>query len=211
MPTSKTSSASLMNTGPRVSFSTLARLMGPSTPVRLTSLLRAHKYPTDGPRRSYQNAQKQVVSYAVNGNSFAPNASNLRDYERDVVLLLAQNGLPLPAGAKATRPSPKAPYWQFSGVRISFFPDVNLVRNLSAGALKVYFGKEPLPRGAGSSMAGLLAHYCRNVVGDGSTNVELCLVYEARTGKLYSPSRSSRLLASVEAACQVIVALWPSI
>jgi len=195
-------------TTPTVTFSTLAKLMGPSTPVGQASLLRGHKYPTDGPRRSYQNAQQQLVDHLTLQQPFNPHAG-LRPHEREVVLALSQLGVPVPNGAACTKPSKRIPHWGFAGVDISAFPDVDLTSPSGLGAMKVHFGKDALPRGVGPAMAALLHHYKSHVLQQANVLPRHCLIYEARTGALHTCGSPTRLLINVQAACQLIVALWP--
>jgi len=194
---------------PTVSFSTLAKLMGPCTPVKQASLIRAHKYPTDGPKRSYQNARSQVIDHLVNQAPLNPGA--LREHERDAVQAFIASGYALPPGVAASRPTTRSPHWNFSGVDISVFPDVDLSSAAGLGALKVHFNKEALPRGVGPSMAALLHAYKTSVLGQ-TVSPRHCIIYEARTGALHAcGGATSRLLSNVTAACQLITSLWPSL
>lgn len=193
---------------PTVTFSTLAKLMGPSTPVAQASLLRGHKYPTDGPKRSYQNARNQLIDHLVAQQPFSPYPS-LRSHEREAIAAMQQLGIPVPTGVTSTRPPGGASSWAFSGVEVSVFADVDLASTAGLGALKVHFGKDALARGVGSTMAALLHHYKTQVLGQQNVLPRHCLVYEARTGALHTCGSPARLIANVQAACQLIVALWP--
>lgn len=194
---------------PTVSFSTLAKLMGPCTPVKQASLLRGHKYPTDGPKRSYQNARSQLIAHLVDSRPLYPDA--LREHEREALQSLVQLGISLPVGMRASRPMTRPLHWGFHGVDISVFPDVDLESATSSGALKVHFNKEALPRGVGSTMSALLHYYKTNILGLSNVSPRHCLVYEARTGALHTCGNTSRLLSGAQAACQLVVALWPSL
>jgi hypothetical protein len=195
---------------PTVSFSTLARLLGPSTPVKQSSLLRGHKYPSDGPKRSYQNAQKQLVDYLVNGSPINTAAMNLRGHERDALAQLNPAGV-LPNGVTASRPNAHAPAWQLHNVTISMYPDVELAGPSGVGALKAYFGKDPLARGVGASMAALLHFYKSHQLALPNVSPTYCMVLEVRTGALYTSSNPSTLMKNVATACQLISALWPTL
>jgi hypothetical protein len=197
-------------TVPTVTFGTLAKLMGPSTPVAQASLLRGHKYPTDGPKRSYQNARNQLIDHLVSQEPFMPHAS-LRPHEREVIAAMHVLGVPVPTGVTCARPTTLAPSWNFGGVNVSVFPEVELSSAAGLGALKVHFGKDALARGVGSSMAALLHHYKTQVLGQTDVLPRHCLVYEARTGALHTCGSPARLITNVQAACQLIVALWPSL
>jgi hypothetical protein len=199
-----------MHATPTVSFGTLAKIMGPTTPAGQAALLRGHKYPTDGPKRSYQNARNQLIEHLVAQRPFDPTAS-LRPHEREAVLALLQNGVPIPTQVRCSRPSTSAPHWTFCGVNISVFPDVELTGPNGHGALKVYFGKDPLARGVGASMAALLHHYKSQVLGQQNVTARHCLVYEARTGSVRACGNSTRLLSNAQAACQLITVLWPTL
>ena len=193
---------------PTVSFSTLAKLMGPSTPVAQASLVRGHKYPTDGPKRSYQNARNQLIDHLVAQQPFVVHAS-LRNHERDAIVAMQQLGVPVPSGVTCSRPASGPSAWVFSGVNVSVFPDVEMSSVSGLGGLKVHFNKDTLARGVGSSMAALLHHYKTQVLGQQNVLPRHCLVYEARTGALHTCGSPARLIANVQAACQLVVALWP--
>lgn len=197
-------------TTPTVSFSTLAKIMGPGTPVTQATLVRGHKYPTDGPKRGYQNARNQFIEHAVSGVAFHPHAG-LRKHEQEAVLAMDQLGVPIPHGVTCARPATRGPHWNFSGVNISVFPDVDMTGANGLGAFKVHFGKDALARGVGSAMAALIHHYKTNVLGQQNVLPRHCLVYEARTGALHSCGSPTRLLSNVQAACHLIAALWPTL
>lgn len=183
--------------------------MGPCTPTKFATLLKGHKYPTDGPKRSYQNARAQVIEHLVSQTPLAPNA--LRDHEREALTAFAATGYQLPAGVTATRPNTRQPHWSFHGVDISVFPDVELQSVGGTGALKVHFNKDPLPRGVGAAMAALIHHHQVTILGHNQTLPRHCIVYEARSGALYSCGSTTRLLTSVQAACNLTLAMWPTL
>lgn len=197
-------------TSPVVSFSTLAKLMGPVTPVKWGALLRDHKYPSDGPKRSYQNAQLQMIAHAVSQTPFNPH-SKLRSWEMEVIQAMMSLGVPVPVGATSSRPSTRAPHWSFHGVDVSVFPDLELDGPSGRGAFKAYFGKEKLARGVGSTMAALLHHYLTSVLGQQNVNPQHCIVYEVRQGARFQCGTGGKLLSNAQSACQLIAALWPTL
>ncbi len=105
----------------------------------------------------------------------------------------------------------RASSWTFAGVEISVFPDVDITSASGLGALQAHLGKDALARGVGSTMAALLHHYKSSVLGQQNVLPRHCLVYEARTGALHTCGSTTRLLANAQAACQLIVALWPTL
>ncbi len=196
---------------PVVSLSTLARLMGPVTPAKQFALLRGHKFPTEGPKRSYQNATKQAVDFLIDGRPFDANATNLRDYEREAVIALASNPPGLPPDVIARRPAPNAPKWSIGGVEISTYPDAETSGPLGEGAIKFVMAKEPLPHGVGAKLAALLWHH-RSVVLGRTTNPRACVVHEPRVRGVYTPSaHPEKQVQSVEQVCRIIGALWPHV
>lgn len=195
---------------PTVSFSTLARLMGPATPRVQASLLRNHKFPTDGPKRSYQKAREQLIAHLTRGTPFEPRAQ-LREHEREVVRMLQRTGVRLPRGVACARPSSAPRHWNFEGVNISVFPDVDVFASDVQGALKAYFGKEKLERGVGAAMSGLLLHYKANILEQAGVSGRHCLVYEVRTDTIHRATNGRQLLSTVRAACKLITALWPTL
>jgi len=198
---------------PTVTFSTLAKLMGSTTSSNLLTLLRGHKYPEDGPKRSYQNAQRQVIDHFVYGTPINPTGSALRAHETEALTAFTNNGLCLPASCTARRPSTGSPKWQFHGVEISVFPDVLVQSSGSVilGGIKVNFNKDSLARGVGPSMAALLHHYLANVLSMPLIASRSCFIYEARSGAVHSCGSPTRLLASAQATCNIIAAVWPTL
>jgi hypothetical protein len=198
---------------PTVTFSTLAKLMGSNTSTSIVNLLRGHKYPTDGPRRSYQNARRQVVEHLVSGSQIS--TSGLRSHEIEAVTGFVANDLSLPTNSRATRPSTQNPRWQFGGVEISVLPDVLLNNPTHSGAvcggIKIHFNKEPLARGVGPSMAALLHYYLAHVLEVSTVTPGMCYVYEARSGAVHSCGSPTRLLSSAQNTCTLIAALWPTL
>jgi hypothetical protein len=195
---------------PTVSFSTLAKLMAPSTPVKQASLLRDHKYPAPGPKFSYLNARAQLIAHTVHGTPFNP-SRRLRPHELDAIRVMMQTPVPIPSGMTCTVPPAKAPRWPFHSVDISVFPDVELSGPAGLGGLKVHFPKEELARGVGATMAALLFHYKTQVLGQKNVSPRHCLIYEARTGSLHTCTNPAKLLPNAKVACQLIAALWPTL
>jgi hypothetical protein len=198
------------NTTPTISFGTLAKLMGPTTPAGQVSLLRGHKYPTDGPKRGYQNARAQLIDHLVEKKAYNPH-SKLRPYEREAIDLLRAEEIPVPADLAYTRPSTANPHWAFEGVNVSVFPDVDIANREGRGAMKAHFAKDSLARGVGASMAALLWFYKTEILREQAVASRNCLVYEVRNGHLHVCGSPNRLLANASAACRVIVALWPTL
>jgi hypothetical protein len=200
-----------MSEVPRITLSTLARAMGPISPAALARLLRGHKLRSEGPRRSYQLACRQAVELFTDGtplNSDAP----LRTHERDAVRAMQRMRLRIPAWLRAVRPTTRLPPLEIGGVSISIRPDVELEGLRESGAAKFAFTKAPLPRGVGSTMAALLWHHRRNVLGIASTRPGRCMVYEPRLPWLHLPGRTPEVqMRSAELACDVIRALWPKL
>ena len=90
-------------------------------------------------------------------------------------------------------------------------PDVDISSALGAGALKGYFAQDALAPDVGPSMAALVHYYRAHVLGHANVLPRLCLLYEARTGRLHSAGRRTSLLTKVEVACQLTAALWPTL
>jgi hypothetical protein len=195
---------------PTVSFSTLAKLMSPSTPVKQASLLRDHKYPAPGPKFSYRNAREQLIAHAVHGTPFSP-LLKLRPHELDAIRVMMKTAVPVPGGMTCFVPPANAPRWTFHGVDISVFPDVDLSGPTGLGALKAYFPKERLARGVGPTMAALLFHYKTQVLGQKNVSPRHCVIYEVRTGSLHACTNPTKLLPNAKVACQLIAALWPTL
>lgn len=201
-----------MSSTPKISFSTLAKLMGPTTPVALRNKLRDHKYPSDGPKRSYQNALRQAVGHIVDGATLDPEAANLRSWEQEAVGALAAMAISPPAGTRPSRPNPNAPDWQIGGVFISMYPDVELTGVNGVGAMKFHFTKERLARGVGTTMAALLWHYRSQVLRVANVNPAYCAVYEPRVGATYVPGRNpAAQVQNATLTCQMIATLWSTV
>lgn len=209
-----------MNTGaqqrvvntPTVSFSTLAKVMGPLSLLALATRLRGHKYPSDGPRRSYQNALYQAVECLVNGAPLDPSAANLRLHEREGVAALAAMGLGVPRGYNASRASSRVGTWNLNGVHVSMVPDVELTSPNGRGAAKFSFTKDRLSRGVGSTMAALLWYHRSQVLGLANITPSACIVYEPRACASYRPGANPQgQVQQAQLACQVITTLWASL
>ncbi len=200
-----------MNAHPTISFSTLAKAMGPIRPTALAKLLHGHKYPTSGPRRAYQTARKQAVNLLVDNAPLDPEAP-LRPYERDAVRALSRLPIQLPDWLRAARPSTRPEIWTLNGVRISMHPDVDLRGRVESGAVKFSFTKAPLAPQVGSAMASLLWYWRSRVLGVKTTQPAHCIVYEPRLPWKHLPAKNTAsTLASAELACKMIAAIWPLI
>lgn len=198
-------------THPTVTFSTLAKAMGPIRPTALARLLHGHKYPTQGPRRAYQVARKQAVDLLVDKSPLDPEAP-LRAYERDAVRALSRVRLYVPEWLRATRPSTRPEIWPLHGVRISMHPDVDLSGNVESGAVKFSFTKAPLAPHVGSAMASLLWYWRSRIVGVKTTLPAHCIVYEPRLPWKHLPQKNvASTIKSAELACKMIAAIWPLI
>lgn len=196
---------------PTVSLSTLARSIGPLSPAALTRLLAGHKHHSPGPRRSYQQAREQVICLLTDGTAVTPDAP-LRTHEREAVAAVARTRLPLPSRSRALRANARLPHWIIGGVRISMQPDVELDGSNGTGAAKIILTKERLAHGVGATMAALLWHYRRNVLGIESTRRDHCIVYEPRLPWLHLPApRAESKVRQAELACEVIKAVWPRV
>lgn len=193
---------------PTVSFSTLARVMGPSTPAELVNLLRGHKQRALGPRLSYRRALKQGIDFLVDGRPFDADEP-LRAHEREAVGALIGCPPRLPLSTIAVRPTERR-MWDVGGVRVTVNPDILIHSRVDHGAAKFVFTKKPLPRGVGTLMASLLWYYLDRVARVDSARPGYCLVYEPRWARTYlSRERRDRLAARLPAATAVIRALWP--
>ncbi|AKU94692.1 hypothetical protein AKJ09_01356 [Labilithrix luteola] len=198
-------------TAPSVSFSTLAKVMGPLAPEALARLLRAHKYPTGGAMRSYENARKQAIDFLVDGTPLDPNGA-LRPHEREVVEAMARVNPKVPEWVRAVRPNPRADVWQIHGVAVSMNADVELEGYIACGAAKFCFTKEPLARGVGSTMAALLWYYNACVLRLPLVRPGHCVIYEPRLPWVHLPShKPERQLEKLELACSIVSAIWPTI
>lgn len=195
---------------PRITFSTLAKAMGPTTLARLARLVEGHKVAAEGPRRSYQTARKQAIQWLVDGIGLDPHAG-LRSHEREAVAALSKISVDLPPEIYAERP-PNGQLWVLGGVCISMLPDVLLDGPRGRGAIKFSFTKERLGRGVGSMMAALMWHWLANVQHIEKARPDLCRVYEPRLPWLYQPGRNpEKQVAHAEKACRLISAIWSEV
>ncbi len=198
-------------TTPTVSFSTLAKIMGQISPVALASKLRDHKFPSEGMKRSYQNALKHAVDHLTTGIQLDPQSPGLRSHEQEAIAALATMGLSLPSGAQALRPR-RGPQWALAGVNISMYPDAHLTGPNGDGAIKFSFGKERLGRGVGTAMAALVWHYRTQILGHRNVQPSLCIVCEPRVGATYRPGTNpAAQVRNATVACQVIAAVWATL
>lgn len=199
-------------TVPTISFSTLAKAMGPMPLTTLATRLRGHKYPSDGPKRSYQNALRQAVAMFVDGTPLDPMASDLRSHEREAVSALASMAVNVPKGFTASRPNTRIGTWSLGGVEVSMTPDAELASPNGVGAAKFSFTKEALPRGVGTTMAAILWFYRSQVLKLNNAIPSACLVYEPRAGAVYRPGANPTNQANQAiATCTMIATLWPTL
>jgi hypothetical protein len=196
---------------PTVTFSTLAKAMGPTSLRALVRLLEGHKYDRAGPRRSYQNARRQAIELFADDVALRP-GDELRRHEREAITAMARVPLPTPSRVRPIRPSVASSRWELAGVSISMLPDIEFHGLSESGAAKFVFNKTPLARGVGSMMAALLFHHRKNILGIASTRREQCVVYEPRLPWMHLPgSRPDAQIRLAERSCEVIAALWPSL
>jgi hypothetical protein len=186
--------------------------MGALPLATLATKLRGHKYPTDGPKRSYQNAQRQAVAMFVDGTALDSTAASLRPHERDAVAALASMAINVPRGYQASRPSTYAPTWNLGGVEISMFPDAELTAANGTGAVKFSFTKDSLARGVGSTMAALLWFHRSQILQLPNVTATACVVYEPRAGAVYRPGTNPQGQVNLaQATCSMIATLWPTL
>jgi hypothetical protein len=196
---------------PTVSFGTLAKLTGPNTPAKQMQLLRGHKYKQPGPRLSYLGATRHVSDHLIHGTPLNPQAPTLRSHERSVVHGMI-HGPQLPPGLTYQRPSTKGVAWAYQGVTISMFPDLEVSNGTGAGAVKFSMTQDVLAHGVGSAMAELLFHHRSQILQLPNVQGGYCLIVEPRTGALYAAGTNAQVsLNRITHACQLIVALWPSL
>ncbi|MEM7157079.1 MAG: hypothetical protein AAF799_29775 [Myxococcota bacterium] len=202
-----------IHTTPRLTFSSLAKLMAPHTPMAQQTILTGHKYPRSGPMLGYVNALHHLVGLLKNGK---PGGRALRPHEQAVVNAFKAQPFKLPKGVKVLkqRPNAKQKYWHYHGVDISVFPDVLLDGPKGKGALKLYPNQEPLARGVGKTMATLLHHYMTSVNPAGQAHPSYCLVYEIRKGKFHragTGNATANALKRAQVACGMAAAVWPTL
>jgi len=194
---------------PRITLATLARAMGPMTPMALEGLLRANKERAPGPARSYQRARSQAVDFLVDKKPFDPDAP-LRKHERDAVRALVRCPPRMPEWVRAKRCGRESVLWTLGEIDVSMQPDVVLEGFIESGALKISLTKEPLPRGVGRAMAALMWNFYANVLGEKTTKRLRCLVYEPRLPWMHAPpAKVGRVLKDAALAARHIAALWP--
>lgn len=203
-------------TTPRMTFSAMVDILSQPS-YRLPAILKDHKYPARGPIFGYRQATEQLVSWFVDGTALDPSAPGLRDYEVAALNAAQQAGTPAglwpPGAVRATHP-PKSSLWSLNGVEISFSPDVLLEgtvkRTNATGAVKLYLRKDPTT--VGPMMAALLFFHRSQIACDPDVDPALCAVTDVQAGMVYSATGSfQRVVAQVQAACQVIASVWPSI
>ena len=199
---------------PRLTFSALCQFLD-ATPTRQLSILRAQKYPSDGPMKSYVAALSQVKQYLTQGTPLNPDAQNLGDYEREVLRCLVASEWRLPAGAVATYPNTGQATMTLGGVEISTLPDLYLEQTVRGvrytGAIKFYVSKSrELRADVGKWMASLLYRYMSDRLGDAAADPDLCCVYDVRQDEHHWATKSQkRLFQHIENACILINAVWP--
>jgi hypothetical protein len=199
-------------TQPRLTFSTLAKLIGTITVAKQFSLLKGHKYPKPGPKRGYQNAVKQIVDHLVQQSPLTLAVRTLRANEQEILQMLSQNQNLLPRNLQCTRPNPHATPWQIHGVIVSMYPDIELANGHTTGALKLYLAKDPLAHGVGKTMATLLYHYRTQFLNLGNVDPKLCQIVEPRQNVThYASTKTQQQLVRLQQVCQMVSLLWPGL
>ena len=199
---------------PRLTFSALCEFLD-ATPTRQLSILRTHKYPSDGPMRSYAAALAQVKGYLVQGTPLNPEATNLAEYEREILQHLVSVEWRLPAGATAVYPNTQQATMSLGGVEISVVPDMYLEMvshgTRRTGAIKFFVAKSrELRAEPGKWMASLLYRYMLDQLHDPSVDPDLCCIYDIRQDEHHWATKShKRLFQHIENACLLINAVWP--
>lgn len=194
---------------PRITFTGLVQIMSGSATAQM-NVMRAHRFPKDGPMLSYAATRSQLASWLVDGKPLDP--GQLRDYEREIAVLLAEQDI-LPGPTDTYRRPPTQQSLVINNVEVSMKPDLTVEANDKRGALKCHFSSSvKLTEDVGRHMAALLYYYGREVLGDESYHPSLCRIYDVREGTVHTATGTyRRLMKNVQDQCAIIAAVWPAL
>lgn len=222
------------NRAPRISVNKLGEYMV-ATATRRRSIVREQKRPSKAITARYGQAEAPLLQFLPRGDSGALMAAAQRlrtapastDWQRsdntstaDALDAIARMSAELLADGLQFKPAPARPAkLTIGGLQVSVQPDALIVRTVrgvpSFGALKFHFIRDDeraLTPGAQEYVAALLHQWCATNALRGFTPAPALSrsvdVFRARI--VPGKTRQQRALANVAAACEEIVARWPT-
>ncbi|MBI5068688.1 MAG: hypothetical protein HZB56_10650 [Deltaproteobacteria bacterium] len=216
---------------PRISVTKLGEYLTASA-GRRRKIVEDQKHPPTFQIARYTEAERAIVSFLVDRDLAALEASSLRlsrlparsefDAERRQLCVEAIEAfqdvlevLPLDE-ARATEAPTSAPYLVVAGVDVSVRPELTVARSGRGGArvgcIKLYFSKNhPLDEKAGAYVSTLLALFAQEHV-SGTADDELLLTVDVFGGKVFcAPKARVKRLEDIRAACEEISVRWDSV
>jgi hypothetical protein len=225
----------MVEKAPSISVNKLAEFMTAS-PARQRQILKDRKYPTEYKGMYYKEAAESIAQViasnledvAALGNQklvleqivtdkigtqrrIQSNIDALEGFET-MLDKIELYGCAAELGAHAPQKL------KFYGVEVSVRPEVILKRDGKSsqliGAMKLHFPRQfPLNDVAAGFVSAVLQEWCRNCMADhGLPQGDFCAVVDVGSRSFFPGVKATAMrLKQVEAACQNIAALWPSI
>tara|TARA_R110002096_G_scaffold135954_1_gene288223 strand:- start:7730 stop:8449 length:720 start_codon:yes stop_codon:yes gene_type:complete len=220
---------------PRMSINSLAKYWDTSSPLKRLTILRGQKFPKDYIVSWYKDSMDPISDFLTDPNhdtSIITGAISvirakpaLNDHQESVkdvnvqALRLFLSGIQnFPLGDyDFQRKDNQAPHSTINGLSISVRPEFELIYRGTGnrlGALKLYFSKsDPLSVDAGAMVAMVVKqHTERHNATQERVNHRHCFVIDVFANNIHvGPQATAQRRNSLTAACDEIVARWPSI
>jgi hypothetical protein len=220
---------------PTISVNKLAEFMTAS-PARQRQILKDRKYPTEF-KGMYYRESSDSISRVLAGNleDLMPLSNQkkiLEQVETDKVGTQRRIAVNIDAierfesmvdqitffGAEPSLGEHAAAKLTFFGVAVSVRPELILRRDGKTGpligAVKLHFSRQyPFSDGDAGIVSAILQEWCKNCMpDDGLPQGDMCAVIDVCSKKFHGGVKATAMrLQQVEAACQNIAALWPTI
>lgn len=195
---------------PKLTFTALAKFMNSSSHAQMCAVLKAQRYPAQGPIMSYRRVEHAAVGHLVDGTPL-PLGGGLDPYEIEALQAFAAvRAAGILPNAAYRRPSPNQPKLELHGVLVSCQPTV--VYRLPSGqlgAVKLYLNKEPRLGAVGKKMATLLWYHLHGL--NPSYEKSAVRVIDVRAMAVYEAGAHVQLIERLGPTCLVVKALWGAV
>lgn len=227
----------MTNKSPRISVNKTCRVYGSKKGARQRQILRDQKYPTDY-KGMYHKEAAEAIALALLSNledlSAVDRAVALLEQARpekigtqrrvaanldalETFRLMLDEISEKISGITLSLGEQSPPRLTREGVDISVRPEI-ILKTMGksgplCGALKLHFPRTfPLSVDAAGNVSAVLQEWCKTYVEDERVAAPLCFVIDIGSQQVYSGARATvARMRDVEANCQNIAALWPTI
>lgn len=218
-------------TTPRISVNKLGEYLT-ATPSRRRRIIMDQKRPSNFIVTRYRNAIDPIINFLINGaNDYSiidqslydlmerEVTSDFQEQDRDLSIEAIESFIELTdeyefEGIEYNVPSENV-IINISGVDVSVKPDlIQLNSTSNIGLLKLYFVKRnPLTETSGSYIGTVLHQYAmQNMEDTSNIDFRLCQTVDIFAKNVYTAPRTYiRRQNDIEAACQEIASVWPTV